>query len=220
MKREMPPLEIELPPAKLYLEDLREMYQIAEQLLGGKDHRKVTANEEFEIESIDDFDTLAQSVGSTRIESLSINGYNPWFSFRCYKSVLPRITADADSTETVAAAIQIQKIWERRKRWGANSLKHMEPVLLALGGAAAVGFGLLQKDKFNFGLVFLTLMAVTLSVSIVVFIVRRTFKSVLLLTPRLESTTFYERNKDKIILAIAAAIGGVLLTKAVERFWH
>ena len=204
MKKKTKTIVTELPPIKIYLDEIQD---IVEFLYGevGKD-KVMIETENYRIEDPGDFKTIDEE----QLDSLIISTANPYSIEVRLTSYRATINAH-DDTKSLGISSKIESILMRGKRSVANIFKKLRDSVYGVVGMSLVSFvvaGIIiiwMKPLVKVDPVFfapLLLISIYCLISIPIFFVGIKRYSIIILKNRKETPTFWKRNKDQISMII------------------
>lgn len=197
MKQVSQSKSIDLPPTELYLEDINELFQVIQGV--AKDVRIEVPG--YELETPDELGALAQKLPEKVLHELRIMASEPYLTLDFYPHS-SRLYISDQTLELLGVQTKISELISRRKQalWWA-----MNPWMVPVLGPMAIYVGA-QFNKWVLGAVSVIVTAVYW------WMYRRLFRryTIIFLKSRKEHDSFWERNQDKIILAVLSALLGAI----------
>jgi hypothetical protein len=193
--------EVRLPPAKLYLEDLRELYEIlARENASGLSVRAGG----HALDSIEELDELQMKVGQARLHSFQVSSQQPRISLH-HSLTSSTISYDAESTPARGIASRLEEKWKSRKK-KVEVIAGIPTFMGMLLGAWMVGK---SDSSFLLALVMAGFAAYVFAHLEIAF---GRISTVLVLHRRNEHQGFWRRNVDKIWLLVLGGVAGTAFT--------
>jgi hypothetical protein len=202
MKRIKKPISKELPPVKLYLDDLKHIYEILKERVKSIE----ITTEDYEVEDINQLKNLEIK----KLHRLSIECSNPYITIEFHPSSASIYFAE-DSTYNRGILSEIEDIISKRKVFLGRFLTSFWANFL-IGGLIGGSFiGMLVMPK-TYAWLFLALELIF--ILSMIFLWRFAFRSysTIILLERKEESSFWKRNRDQIFIVIIGAIAGSLVT--------
>ena len=204
MKELKRPIYKELPPTRMYLDNVQAIYNI----LKNNCSSVTIETDKYEISDV----AQLKDAGVSEIHTMRIKGDNPYISI----DLLPdrsSIYISEDSTINRGILSQIEDILETCERKAAHIIGNFYfPLLLGLLFVGLIGV----ITKFTEG--WLTISIISSAVILYILAFVNSFRlsehqhSTIVLSERREGTNFLKRNKDQIIVGIIVATVSVTLT--------
>lgn len=210
MKKLRKSIYISLPPVKLYLDDMRNIYDILKN--NCKDVTIKTA--EYQLSDVDQL----KDVSSNEIHELHLVGKDPYISVNLEPNSTS-IYVDEDSTLNVGILSEIKVILSKCQRKIARVFANpflSSLVLMLVFFALLIPIGQFTEGLFDWILLgFLVLFYILSYVSAYRF--QEYSYSTVVLSERREKGNFFVRNKDQILINLLVAVVTILLTILVMR---
>ncbi|MDD5038394.1 MAG: hypothetical protein PHN78_03660 [Dehalococcoidales bacterium] len=203
------PISKELPPVKLYLDDLKAICDTLAQKAKTIDISVDTGIEEYKVEDIEQLKKLE----TKKIHELSIKCSDPYITIE-FKPGWVKIYFGEDSTYNRGILSEIEDILQRRKVFGGRFLTSFWASFLVGGLIGGSFIGMLVTSKTY---VWLFLALELISILLMTFLWKFTFSgySTIVLSESKEEISFWKRNRDQILVALIAATVGSLVTVLV-----
>ncbi|MBE9501872.1 MAG: hypothetical protein IMY87_05550 [Chloroflexi bacterium] len=206
MEKLKKPIRKELPYLKIYLDDLRSIYEVLKQ------HAKsiVIETEEYSVPSVD----ALKEVEVEEIHHLIIRSDNPYIHI----DLLPQsasLYVSEDSTYNRGILSEVEEILNRcKRRWTSilTSTYFMWPLGLVLGMSIA---NAIMDESALWSGVGLGLLAFYILWAVWAYRFTLNKHSTIMLRERRTEVGFWQRNRDQIVVAIIAALITFLLTLLV-----
>jgi len=192
----------ELPPVKLYLDDLDSIYEILRQKVKNIDIK----TEDYVVEDVKQLKNL----GTEKLHHLSIECSDPNIDIQFYPGWV-KIQFYEDSTYNRGILSEIEDIINKRRVLLGSFLTSNWAFFLNGGLFSGSLIGLWEMPQTYMWL-FLALLLISILSLIFLWKFRITSYSTIMLLERKEETSFWKRNKDEVFIAIISAIAGSLVT--------
>ena len=192
----------ELPPVKLYLDDLESICDILKQKAKGID----ITTEDYKVEDVKQL----KSLETKKIHYLSIKCSDPYITMEFYPSSASIYYAE-DSTYNRGILSEIEDVLSKRKVFLGRFLASNWAACLngaLIGGSFSAMIGMPKTYTWLF------LALELLFILSMIFLCRFAFRSysTIILLERKREVPFWKRNSDQILVAIIAAIASSLVT--------
>jgi len=204
MKTLKQPISKELPLTRMYLDDVKAIYDILKNNCGSVE----ITTDKYEISDV----TKLKDIGESQIHTLNFECRDPYISINLFPSH-GRIYISEDSTITRGILSQIEDILNKCKRKIASILDSFSAYII-LG--LLLSTSLVMISKFTEGWLSITLVIFIILIFILYY--GQTYRlslhqhSTIILSERRERANFFKRNKDQIIVGLIIAIVSVGLT--------
>jgi len=208
MRKVKKPIRKELPPVKLYLDDLESICAILKQ--GAKSIDITT--EDYEVKDIKQLKNLEIK----KIHLLEIECREPYIHVEFYPSWATIYFAE-DSTYNRGLLSQIEDVLNKRKVFiGRFLTSSWAPALsgMLVGASFFAMVIMFARQLMSYAWLCLALTLLFTLFTIFVFRIGLKCYSTIVLLERKERVSFWERNSDQILVAIIAALIGSLITIA------
>jgi len=206
MRKLRKPIIKELPPVKLYLDDLKSIHDLLQEKVKSID----ITTEAYEVEDIKQLKDLEVK----EIHYLSIKCSNPYMSIEFRPSSASVYFAE-DSTYNRGILSEIEDILNKRKSF-LRSFLTSSWAELVLGGFVGFSFVamlvMLKNESLAYFWLFLGLVLLSIFFSVHSFRLGLWNYCTIALSKRKEENSFWKRNRDQILVATIAAIAGSLVT--------
>jgi len=208
MKKIQKPLSKELPPVKIYLDDLKQIYEILKEKVKSIE----ITTEDYEVDDINQLKNL----DSKKLNYLSMECSDPHITIE-FDSSSASIYFAEDSTYNRGILSEIEEILTKRRVFLGRFLA--SNWAFGLNGMF-VGFfffamvSIIRSNFMSAGWLFLALLLLFCILMVLQFRFALRGYSTIVLSERRELVSFWKRNSDQILVAIIAAIIGSLITVA------
>jgi len=206
MKKLKKPLTKDLPPIKLYLDDLEAIFYVLEQKVKGID----ITTEDYKLEDIKQL----KSLEIRKIHYLSIRCNDPYMSIE-FRGNSASIYFAEDSTYNRGILSEIEDILNKRKAFLGRFFASNWATFV-LGGFSGFSFvvmlAMLRNESLAYFWLFVGLVLLSIFFSVHSFRLGLWNYCTIALSKRKEENSFWKRNRDPILVAIIAAIAGSLVT--------
>ena len=196
----------DLPITLIYLDEVAELWNLLEQ--NKKEYGEIeVTTKEHKFQNIKEF----QELPIEKIHNLKLHLSNPYISIDL-SSYSTRLYASEDTNEIIGLVTKIEAILLKGKRRIVNFISN--PYLRIFFGAPfGIILGLLsKKDKLYIILTIGFLVLFLIIFSVVTFRLSSKQHSTIILSYRKNNKTFWNENKNQIILLIIGALVGTILT--------
>jgi hypothetical protein len=208
MKKVRKPIRKELPPVKLYLDDLESICAILKQKAKSID----ITTEDYEVKDIKQLKNLE----TKKLHYLSIECSDPYITIE-FDEMWARIYFAEDSTYNRGLLSQIEDVLNKRKVFLGRFLAgSWAPALCGMLTSGSFFATIIMFARQLMSYAWLCLALTLLFTLFTIFVFRLGLKSysTIILLERKEKVSFWKRNSDQILVAIIAAIIGSLITIA------
>ena len=210
MKRKEKPSSVEIPPVRLFLEDLEEIEEVYKKYC--KELKIET--EDFEFDSVEEL----KNIGKDKLNSLSFNSHDPYISVN-FSPSNARIYSSEPDPKSVGIVAILKNILDKRLTPLRHLISKWVLIILNILLFISVMAFLILKD-LNENMNIIAIIPLSFFIFWILWMMwgwRFDIKkhSVIYLKNRSSKKNFFSRKKDDIILAIISSIFGCLLTLLV-----